>query len=168
MPEFGALASPAEGVLWFRQPLPMKVGSVNCWLIEDHDGWALIDAGFGDAAGLDWWRDMLAGPLAGLRLSRLIVTHAHVDHIGAAGLICRARDIPLIMTAREWDLARTARCGPEPWLDDLYLKLGAETGQRSGIMTFLGHCCRSQRGIEHPPFPVRLMPRVRSRLGRAR
>jgi glyoxylase-like metal-dependent hydrolase (beta-lactamase superfamily II) len=38
----------------------------------------------------------VAGPLAGKRLTRLIVTHFHPDHIGLAGWLCERFDIPLL------------------------------------------------------------------------
>ena len=35
----------ADGILWIRLPLPFALDHVNVWLIEDGDGWMLVDTG---------------------------------------------------------------------------------------------------------------------------
>jgi len=37
-----------QGVLWLRLKLPFRLNHVNIYLLADHDGWAAIDAGFGN------------------------------------------------------------------------------------------------------------------------
>lgn len=87
-PATGTLREIAPGILWTRIPLPFRLDHVNIYLIEDGDGWAVIDTGIGDQATRDVWEALVAGPLAGSRLTRLIVTHFHPDHIGLAGWLC--------------------------------------------------------------------------------
>ncbi|MEM9972492.1 MAG: MBL fold metallo-hydrolase, partial [Pseudomonadota bacterium] len=36
----------ADGVLWLRLPLPMALDHVNCYALDDGDGWTLVDTGF--------------------------------------------------------------------------------------------------------------------------
>ncbi|NMG41669.1 MBL fold metallo-hydrolase [Chelativorans sp. ZYF759] len=101
-PAFGTVAQIAPGLLWTRLPLPMKVGHTNVYLLADADGWAIIDTGYGDARSIDTWRRLLDGPLMGQRITRVIVTHAHIDHIGAAGWLCRTLGAPLHMSQVEY------------------------------------------------------------------
>lgn len=97
-PEAPVTASTTEvapGILWTRIPLPFRLDHVNIYLIEDGDGWAVVDTGIGDDATRDVWEALVAGPLAGRRLTRLIVTHFHPDHIGLAGWLCERFGIDL-------------------------------------------------------------------------
>lgn len=75
----------ADGVLWLRMPLPMKLDHVNVYALDDGDGWTLVDTGFDMRATREAWEAALAGPLAGKPVTRVIATHHHPDHIGLAG-----------------------------------------------------------------------------------
>lgn len=86
----------APGILWFRIPLPFRLDHVNIYLIDDGDGWAVLDTGISNQATRDAWERIVAGPLAGRRLTRLIVTHFHPDHIGLAGWLCERFGMPLL------------------------------------------------------------------------
>jgi len=101
-PEFGEVAELRPGLLWIRLPLPMTVGHANAYLIEDGDGWAVVDCGYGDPTTLEIWENLFAGPLAGSKITKIIVTHAHFDHIGAAGWLCRRHEAPLHMSQVEY------------------------------------------------------------------
>ncbi len=95
-PATGELMEVAPGILWTRIPLPFRLNHVNIYLIEDGDGWAVLDTGISNQATRDVWDAIVAGPLAGRRLTRLIVTHFHPDHIGLAGWLCERHSIPLL------------------------------------------------------------------------
>ena len=84
------------GVLWGRLPLPFRLDHVNVYFIDDGDGWAVIDTGIGDELTKAVWQRLLDGPLRGRRLTRLIVTHFHPDHIGLAGWLAERYDVPLL------------------------------------------------------------------------
>jgi glyoxylase-like metal-dependent hydrolase (beta-lactamase superfamily II) len=87
-PRFGEVVEVAEGVLWTRLPLPYQLDHINIYLIRDGDGWAVIDTGIGTSEGKHVWESLLTGPLKGERITRVIVTHLHPDHIGLAGWLC--------------------------------------------------------------------------------
>ncbi|HCK28652.1 MAG TPA: MBL fold metallo-hydrolase, partial [Alcanivorax sp.] len=36
----------APGVHWLNFPLPFALDHINLWLLEDGDGWTLVDTGF--------------------------------------------------------------------------------------------------------------------------
>ena len=44
-PATGAFIEVAPGILWIRIPLPFRLDHVNIFLIEDGDGWAVLDTG---------------------------------------------------------------------------------------------------------------------------
>jgi glyoxylase-like metal-dependent hydrolase (beta-lactamase superfamily II) len=86
----------APGVLWARIPLPFRLDHINIYFLDDGDGWAVIDTGIASQASKDAWDQLLAGPLSGRRLTRLVVTHVHPDHIGLAGWLTERFDMPLL------------------------------------------------------------------------
>ncbi|WP_206064782.1 MBL fold metallo-hydrolase [Nitratireductor mangrovi] len=95
-PAPGAVTEVAPGILWARIPLPFRLDHVNIFLIEDGDGWAVLDTGIANDPTRAIWQALADGPLAGRRLSRLIVSHYHPDHIGLAGWLCETFDLPLL------------------------------------------------------------------------
>ncbi|TMV78982.1 MBL fold metallo-hydrolase, partial [Thioclava sp. BHET1] len=65
----------AEGVLWFRLPLPMALDHVNIYALEEADGWTVIDTGFDSRRARAIWARLLAGPMGGRPVRRVVVTH---------------------------------------------------------------------------------------------
>jgi glyoxylase-like metal-dependent hydrolase (beta-lactamase superfamily II) len=90
-------------------PLPFMLNHINLWLLEDGDGWTLVDTGIGSEAVMAIWEELLAGPLAGRPIKRIIVTHFHPDHIGLAGWLARRFQAPVLMTRREFEQATWLR-----------------------------------------------------------
>ena len=43
--EAGETLPVAPGVMWLRSPLPFKLDHINLWLLEDGDGWTVVDTG---------------------------------------------------------------------------------------------------------------------------
>jgi glyoxylase-like metal-dependent hydrolase (beta-lactamase superfamily II) len=101
------------GVLWARFPLPFRLDHVNIYLIEDGDGLALIDAGIDNAQSRAAWEALLAGPLQGRRLTRVIATHFHPDHVGLAGWLCERFGLQLAMSETEYLIALNIRLDPQ-------------------------------------------------------
>ena len=95
-PAPGQVIEVAPGILWARIPLPFRLNHINVYLIDDGDGWAILDTGIGNDATREVWNTLVNGPLAGRPLTRLIVTHFHPDHIGLAGWLCERFSLPLL------------------------------------------------------------------------
>jgi glyoxylase-like metal-dependent hydrolase (beta-lactamase superfamily II) len=90
------------GILWARLKLPFRLNHVNIYLLADGDGWAMIDSGFGNEETIAAWTTLFEGPLKHVKVSRLIVTHSHPDHVGLAGWITERFDCPLQMSQVEY------------------------------------------------------------------
>jgi glyoxylase-like metal-dependent hydrolase (beta-lactamase superfamily II) len=75
------------GVLWVRLKLPFRLNHVNVYLLADDDGWTMVDSGFGNEESIAAWTTLFEGPLKHVKITRLIVTHSHPDHVGLAGWI---------------------------------------------------------------------------------
>ena len=105
-PEHGKAIEVAEGVLWLRLPLPMKLDHVNCYALDDGDGWTIVDTGFDTKKTRAIWETVLAGPLSGKPVRRVVVTHHHPDHVGLAGWFQKKFDAELVTTRTAWLFAR--------------------------------------------------------------
>jgi glyoxylase-like metal-dependent hydrolase (beta-lactamase superfamily II) len=97
-PPTGQVTRVADGILWARVALPFRLNHVNIYFIEDDGGWAVLDTGIDNAQTRAAWEALVAGPLKGQRLTRLIVSHFHPDHIGLAGWLCERFEMPLVTT----------------------------------------------------------------------
>ncbi|MCP8967633.1 MBL fold metallo-hydrolase [Ectobacillus ponti] len=71
---------------------------VNCYFVEEQEGLTLIDAALGLAA-----KDILqAAARIGKPIIRILLTHAHDDHVGALDAVKAAfPQAPLLMSARD-------------------------------------------------------------------
>ena len=72
----------AGGIRRVTLPLPARPGHVHAYLLPGDDGWTLVDTGLGLPDARDRWAaelEELPGPVA-----RIVVTHFHPDHVGAA------------------------------------------------------------------------------------
>lgn len=87
-------------------PLPFSLDHINLWVLDGGDHWVVVDTGVNSPVVADHWRALLAGPLAGRPVGRILVTHYHPDHIGLAGWLARKTGAPLAMTRGEFMLAR--------------------------------------------------------------
>jgi glyoxylase-like metal-dependent hydrolase (beta-lactamase superfamily II) len=109
-PAAGSAMRVAPGIRWVRLHIPGPLRHVNCWLLDDSDGRgdgvALVDTGMNTDAARDAWKTLWRGDLAGVRVTRMIGTHFHPDHIGLAGWMCDRHAAPLVMTRGEWLTAR--------------------------------------------------------------
>src|SRR5260370_38187282 len=121
-PKPGETIEIRPGVFWARLALPFRLDHVNIYLIEDGDGLALVDAGIDNERTRAAWESLLGGPLAGRRLTRIIVTHFHPDHVGLAGWLCEPFGLQLAVGPAEKLIALTIR------LDSARLKYHARHG----------------------------------------
>jgi glyoxylase-like metal-dependent hydrolase (beta-lactamase superfamily II) len=101
-PELGEPVPLEDGLFWLRLRLPFALDHVNLLLADDGDGWTLVDTGYGDAPTRAVWEQLLAGPLAGRPVRRVLGTHFHPDHVGQAGWLCAATGAELWISRTEW------------------------------------------------------------------
>ena len=117
-PEGGETLDVAPGVKWVRMPLPFSLAWINLWLIQDEGGWALVDTGIATEQTRELWRKVFDEALQGARITKVICTHMHPDHVGLAGWITRKFDCPLLISRLEYVTCRmlvadTGREAPE-------------------------------------------------------
>ncbi|MBF7072556.1 MBL fold metallo-hydrolase [Glaciecola sp. MH2013] len=122
IPKEGELVEVATGIFWLRMPLPFDLDHINLYLVDDGDGYALIDTGIGTKRVEELWELILAKLDKGI--SKVIVTHMHPDHIGMAGFLVDKFKVALYMSHSEYFVARAISAGSRgasDWQDDNYL-----------------------------------------------
>ena len=137
-PEYGSFVPVAPGVLWLRLALRFALNHVNIYLIEDGDGWAVVDAGIADMRTRAVWEGLLRGGLGGRRITRLIVTHYHPDHAGLAGWLLERCEVDLAMSRAEHATSHFMRTDPSavgsPQHRDFYRRNGLEAAATEAVM----------------------------------
>lgn len=101
-------SSLGAGILQIRLPMagnPLR--AINGYLVEDDDGYTLIDCGWKTDDVFAALREGLAEHgLALTDIRRLLITHFHFDHYGLAGTLLAAGVPTLAMHALDWETAQ--------------------------------------------------------------
>lgn len=111
-PSPGTTQEIAPGVRWLT--MPMGGGSlnhINLYLLEDDDGWWVVDTGLSLPETRDYWRHIFEQELGGQPVVGVICTHMHPDHVGQALMITERFQCPLYMTRAEYYQARAFSSG---------------------------------------------------------
>src|SRR5215510_2170275 len=74
-PPAGVTREIAPGVHWVRMPLPFALQWINLWLIEDGEGWTIVDTGVALEQTREYWRSIFEATLKGRPVTRVICTH---------------------------------------------------------------------------------------------
>lgn len=133
----GSYVEIAPGLLWLRMPMPMSLDHINVYLLRDGDGWAVVDTGLGISRTFELWEQLFTQTLAGQPLTRVICTHCHYDHAGAAWWLQERFNVPLYMTYGEFMMLRSLMAPPPEPLPqshvDFYIHAGV-TQEELGTM----------------------------------
>ena len=81
VPESGQLREIVPGVYWLRMPLPMALDHINLYLLEDADGWWIIDTGIALGPTQALWETVFEQQLKGKPVKAVVSTHHHPDHV---------------------------------------------------------------------------------------
>ena len=117
-PAAGDTMQVAPGVHWLRMPLPIALGHINLWLLEDGDSWTIVDTGVDVEESETIWEKTFEEAMGGRPVNRVVVTHLHPDHVGCAGILCNKTGADLWMPREEYLLCRilvadTGRMAPD-------------------------------------------------------
>ncbi len=133
IPPSGTSVEVAPGIRWVRMPLPFSLDHINLWLIEDGDGWAIVDTGLRGRHVKESWEQIFASDLGGRPVTRIFVTHYHPDHIGQAGWLTHRWQAPLLMSRTDFLFAKMLsldiRDEPPAEAMDFYRRCGWDAEQ---------------------------------------
>jgi glyoxylase-like metal-dependent hydrolase (beta-lactamase superfamily II) len=82
----GEASRVVEGVHQLKLPVPFPLKFIASYLIEDREGWTVIDPGFDYPPAREAWDSEAARMGIDLNwdVARILVTHLHPDHVGLA------------------------------------------------------------------------------------
>jgi glyoxylase-like metal-dependent hydrolase (beta-lactamase superfamily II) len=81
--------------------LPTRPGHVHAYLLPGEDGWTLVDTGIGLPDAEEWWAAELAQ--APGEVTRVLITHFHPDHVGAAADVASLTRAPVHQGALDYE-----------------------------------------------------------------
>jgi glyoxylase-like metal-dependent hydrolase (beta-lactamase superfamily II) len=105
-PRTGSGLAIAAGLHWLRIPLPMELNHINVWLLDDGDGWTLVDTGMADEVCRAAWLELEAHTLGRRRLKRIVITHDHPDHMGLAAWLAERHGAAVWMSEIAYSSSR--------------------------------------------------------------
>lgn len=110
LPQPGACIEVATGVYWHRMALPFALDHINLWLLRDQidgvDGWTVVDCCLDNPSAKAQWETVFEQCLAGLPVLRVVATHMHPDHLGLAHWLCARWQVPLWISATDYQTAK--------------------------------------------------------------
>jgi glyoxylase-like metal-dependent hydrolase (beta-lactamase superfamily II) len=105
------------GIRRVTLPLPTRPGHVHSYLLPGDDGWTIVDTGLGLPDAKERWASELrelSGPVR-----RIVVTHFHPDHVGAAEDLVELTGAPVVQGRVDYDQCRLV-WGSTDWADVLF------------------------------------------------
>ncbi|MBV1876717.1 MAG: MBL fold metallo-hydrolase [Pseudomonadales bacterium] len=142
VPAPGTTIEIAPGVKWLQMPLPMSLNHINLYLVEEDDGWAIIDTGIRGEETQLLWDQIIANELDGKPISRVICTHMHPDHTGQVGFLCEKWNVPLYMSYSEYYQTRVMHTmmseGGNWKMSQYYIRAGVEQSLLDSVNSMRG------------------------------
>ena len=136
-PAAGLSLEIVSGLRWLRMPLPFALDHINLWLLQDGDGWTMVDCGIANDASRAQWEQIFATPLAcgpgaaggrAFAATRVLVTHYHPDHAGLAQWLCQRFGVRLWMSQADYLTAHAIREGIAGYTPDNLLGMYRRNG----------------------------------------
>lgn len=156
-PAPGHTVDVAPGVRWLTMPMGGSLNHINLYLLEDRDGWWVVDTGLPLPEITELWHDIFSRELAGRPVVGVICTHMHPDHVGQCTMITDHFRCPLYMTRAEYYQARAfSASGPghhSSWMGrDFYVRAGMPEEYLEELRRQWS--ARASSGMSMPEMPV--------------
>lgn len=95
-----------EGIFCIKMPLPFRLDHINLYLLEDEDGWLLIDTGLNTDFTKSLWIEFLSSDFFKKPIKKIILTHLHPDHIGMSSWLSETLHVNVMLSAADLAMAR--------------------------------------------------------------
>jgi glyoxylase-like metal-dependent hydrolase (beta-lactamase superfamily II) len=147
--------STTSGVHWLSMPLPFQLDHINLWLVEDGEGWTVVDTGIGNADTRALWEKIFS---RFQNVKRVILTHYHPDHAGNAAWICKRFGAEMWTTQGEYLTAHAVRASGAGYTSEAVLDVFRKNGlpaERVESMTAMRGNNRYSALVPEFPFSYR-------------
>jgi glyoxylase-like metal-dependent hydrolase (beta-lactamase superfamily II) len=163
----GEAARVVEGVWQIKLPVPFPLEFVSVYLVSGADGWTLIDAGYDYPPAREAWRvgALSAGCDLSRDVARVVVTHFHPDHVGAARWLQEVSAAPVFMMEGEILFARRLWGSPDA---EPFVGMLVRHGMPREMAEAAAGAMRSGLALPEEILPLRAWEKVPMGEGRAR
>lgn len=96
----------ANKVLRLKVPMPFNMGYANSYLVEGENGYTIVDTGDNTEEAKALWEKVLS---KGIKIEKVVVTHAHPDHLGLSGWFQRNYGFPIWLSAKGYEEIKKSR-----------------------------------------------------------
>jgi len=147
----GSVVEIAAGLLWIRMPMGMALNHINVYLLEDDDGWFILDTGLNTAQTRQLWLTVVERHCNNKAIKGVICTHFHYHHSGLATWLMKTFDIPLYMTHGEFFVLKSISSSVATLGDEHQLDFYHRTGTPRTEVDAMIDGCRKDPFIKHCP-----------------
>lgn len=102
----GTVQQVVPGLWWICLPMTFPPSHINVWLLEDGDGFDIVDTGLDNEETKAVWQKVFNEVIKDRPVRRVIVTHHHRDHISLARWLSEKTGAGVYMTQGEWALTQ--------------------------------------------------------------
>ena len=128
VPAPAATVEVVPGVHWLRMPLPFALDHINLWLLEDGEGYTIVDCGFASDETRRLWEEIFAVHVNGRTVRRVVATHFHPDHMGLAHWLTERFGVDLWTPQAEFLMAHAVRGHIGPFAAEPLIELFRANG----------------------------------------
>jgi glyoxylase-like metal-dependent hydrolase (beta-lactamase superfamily II) len=136
--------------------LPLGIDHVHCYLLPaSGGGWTVVDTGLGLPDAAERWGRIVDE--LGATVTRIVITHFHPDHVGAAADVAALTGAPVHQGADDYD--QCVRTWGEPRNEERMPEYLREHGvPASDVKAFREEAAAFVRFVRFVPDPVLLAP----------
>ncbi|ARJ37866.1 MULTISPECIES: MBL fold metallo-hydrolase [Sporosarcina] len=90
----------ANKILRLKVPMPFNMGYTNSYLVEGENGYTIVDTGDNTEEAKALWEKVLC---KGMKIEKVVITHAHPDHLGLAGWFQLNYGLPIWLSVKGYE-----------------------------------------------------------------
>lgn len=90
----------ADHISQLKVPIPYDLREVNCYIVEGEKGYTIVDTGDCTEEAQALWEQMLPKDKP---IEKVLLTHAHTDHIGLAGWFQRKYNASIMISDKGYE-----------------------------------------------------------------
>ncbi|MAD44320.1 MAG: MBL fold metallo-hydrolase [Oceanospirillaceae bacterium] len=141
----------ARGVFWLRMPMPMALDHINVYLLQDDDGWYLVDTGLNTSHVRAIWQRVGAEVFNHLPVKGIICTHFHYDHASLSSWLMEYFSAPLYMTYGEYFTQRALAASRQDVGSEQQKQFYLSCGMDKKLVNEMLTACRDDPFMGHYP-----------------
>lgn len=141
----------SQGVFWLRMPMPMALDHINVYLLQDDDGWYLVDTGLNTSHVRAIWQRVGAEVFNDLPVKGIICTHFHYDHASLSSWLMEYFSAPLYMTYGEYFTQRALAASRQDVGSEQQKRFYLRCGMDKKLVDEMLSACRDDPFMGHYP-----------------